>query len=290
MKSKGNRGGQREGAGRPKDSGKYGTADTKPIRVPTISVEPIQNLLQSIRNYNKDQTFEDIAPSAFFYLSQALSEFLDSRDVQELSSMGNSHKEQTEQDQPSNLFSLPIRQPVQRRPLNPEQQSRIYPSSIAASFGVTSTSEQENPSERVYLHQMLVKDPAKTFFLPVAGDSMNQAGINDGDLVVVQQLTDPWSQLKSGSIVTALVDGNPTVKQFDKKRGKPSYHRDLIIQTIRHLKLLREWILRFSGLSCTPYIPQTDAALSSRCYFLRLGRFLLHALNQFCRTAIAGLY
>jgi DNA polymerase V len=219
MGSKGNRGGSRPGAGRTKNSGSYGEA-TQAMRVPVRSKEPIEAILKVIWNYIKTQTSGDIVPLVFPYLEQKLSEFLDSRALQELSSMSNGHEGQTEQDQPSKRFSLHISKPVQRKPLNPDQQSRIYLSSIAASFGVTSTPEQDNPSERVDLHQMLVKDPAKTFFLPVAGDSMNQAGIDDGDLVVVQQLSDPWSQLKSGSIVTALVDGNPTVKQFDKRRGK----------------------------------------------------------------------
>jgi DNA polymerase V len=218
MQSKDNRGGRREGAGRPK-GGRYGT-DTKSIRVPTISVKPIQNLLQSIRDYNKDQTFEEIAPSAFFYLNQALSEFLDSRDSQKLSSEENNHQDQPKQGQPSNLVSLPIRKPIQRTPLNLEQQSRIYPSKIAAGFGVTSTSEQDNPTELVDLHQMLVTDPDTTFFLHVAGDSMNQAGINDGDLVVVQQVADQASQIHNGMIVTALVDGSQTIKQFEKIKGK----------------------------------------------------------------------
>ena len=56
----------------------------------------------------------------------------------------------------------------------------------------------------------IVKHPTATFFMRVAGDSMNGAGIFDGDLVVV----DRSLEAVSGDIVVAIVDGEFTIKRF----------------------------------------------------------------------------
>ncbi len=56
---------------------------------------------------------------------------------------------------------------------------------------------------------------ARVFALKVRGDSMIEAGINEGDLVVVraQEQADP------GDIVVALVDGEATVKRLVRREG-----------------------------------------------------------------------
>jgi len=51
------------------------------------------------------------------------------------------------------------------------------------------------------------------FALRVAGDSMVDAGIHDGDLVVARQ----QSTARNGEIVVALVQGETTVKRIEKK-------------------------------------------------------------------------
>jgi DNA polymerase V len=58
------------------------------------------------------------------------------------------------------------------------------------------------------LNELLVKHPAGTFFVRVAGDSMLQAGIFPGDILVV----DRAEEAVDGSIVIATVDGEFTVK------------------------------------------------------------------------------
>ena len=58
------------------------------------------------------------------------------------------------------------------------------------------------------LNELLVKHPAGTFFVRVAGDSMIQAGIFPGDILVV----DRAEEAVDGSIVIAAVDGEFTVK------------------------------------------------------------------------------
>jgi repressor LexA len=53
------------------------------------------------------------------------------------------------------------------------------------------------------------------FLLRVRGDSMINAGIFDGDLVLVR----PQHEASNGTIVVALVDGEATVKRFERANG-----------------------------------------------------------------------
>lgn len=66
------------------------------------------------------------------------------------------------------------------------------------------------------LNEYLIKHPAATFFVRVAGDSMREAGIHSGDLLVVDRAVQP----KSGSVVVAILDGEFTVKRLQKSSGK----------------------------------------------------------------------
>ena len=54
------------------------------------------------------------------------------------------------------------------------------------------------------------------FLLEVAGDSMIDAAICSGDYVVVRQ----QPNAENGEIVAALLDGEATVKTFQRKDGK----------------------------------------------------------------------
>ena len=67
------------------------------------------------------------------------------------------------------------------------------------------------------IDQFLVNKPSKTILVPVQGDSMINAGINDGDVVVVEVS----STANTGDIVVATIDDEFTVKTLGKKRGKP---------------------------------------------------------------------
>lgn len=52
-----------------------------------------------------------------------------------------------------------------------------------------------------------------TFVLRVQGESMINAGINDGDYIIVSK----QSTARNGQIVVAMIDGNATVKTFYKE-------------------------------------------------------------------------
>ena len=61
---------------------------------------------------------------------------------------------------------------------------------------------------------------ANLFALTVKGDSMQGAGIFEGDTVIVRQQT----EARSGQIVVALLDGEATVKRFIRKGRKVLLH------------------------------------------------------------------
>ncbi len=60
----------------------------------------------------------------------------------------------------------------------------------------------------------------KLFALRVQGESMRDAGILSGDIVIVE----PQADVRSGDVVVALVDGEATVKTLRRVRGKAELH------------------------------------------------------------------
>ena len=62
--------------------------------------------------------------------------------------------------------------------------------------------------------------PGELFSLRVRGDSMKDAGILDGDVVVVRR----QPRAESGDIVVAMVGDEATVKRFRFKRGRIELH------------------------------------------------------------------
>ena len=69
--------------------------------------------------------------------------------------------------------------------------------------------------ERLDLTTILVSHPQATFFLRLRGDSMHDAGLFDGDLLVVNRALKPVN----GDVVIAVVDGEFTCKTLWLKFG-----------------------------------------------------------------------
>ncbi|MGP3508402.1 translesion error-prone DNA polymerase V autoproteolytic subunit [Paracidovorax citrulli] len=70
--------------------------------------------------------------------------------------------------------------------------------------------------QRIDLLRELVKHPQATFLVRVAGISMIEHGIHDGDTLVVDKAVKP----RHGHIVIAVVDGEFTVKRLHLVRGR----------------------------------------------------------------------
>ena len=84
---------------------------------------------------------------------------------------------------------------------------------IAAGFA---TAAEEQAEEMVDLEGFLVRDRARTFLLRVKGDSMINAGIQEGDIVIVERGKEP----KVNEIVVGVLDGEFTLKRLKKNKGK----------------------------------------------------------------------
>ena len=75
------------------------------------------------------------------------------------------------------------------------------------------TVAEETVLDTMSIDEYLINDKDKTYLLEVKGDSMIEAGIQEGDLVVAERKSDP----RDGDIVIAEVDGGWTMKYFRKK-------------------------------------------------------------------------
>src|SRR5258708_3456343 len=80
---------------------------------------------------------------------------------------------------------------------------------VTAGFPAT---VEEELVDSINLDDLLVDKKAKTYMLEVDGDSMIDAHIEDGDMVLVEKT----NQAKDGQIVIAEVDGEFTMKYFRK--------------------------------------------------------------------------
>jgi SOS response UmuD protein. Serine peptidase. MEROPS family S24 len=69
---------------------------------------------------------------------------------------------------------------------------------------------QDYVERRIDLNGLMIQHPSATYFVKSAGDSMVDAGIGEGDLLVV----DSSLRAVHGSIVIAAVDGEFTVKRL----------------------------------------------------------------------------
>lgn len=83
----------------------------------------------------------------------------------------------------------------------------------AVAAGFPSTAEEEL-ADVLSLDEYLIRRPEATFMLTVSGDSMLDAGIHPGDIVLVERGREP----RSGDIVVAQVDGEWTLKYYRKDR------------------------------------------------------------------------
>ena len=66
---------------------------------------------------------------------------------------------------------------------------------------------------RISLDKELVKNQESTFYARVCGDSMIDAGLHDGDLLVIDRSLNP----ENGRIAVCYIDGDFTVKRIIKR-------------------------------------------------------------------------
>ena len=101
----------------------------------------------------------------------------------------------------------------------PFQYIPLYSHSISAGFPSPADDYIE---DRLDLNELLISNKPATFFLRVKGDSMINAGIHHGDIIVVDRSLQPVHR----AIVVAVVDGELTVKRLISQRGVTELHAE----------------------------------------------------------------
>ena len=89
----------------------------------------------------------------------------------------------------------------------------FFAEGVAAGFPSPATGELNGTLD---LNQLCVRHPAATYFVRARGDSMTGAGIDDGDVLVVDRST----TVTNGAIIIASIHGEFTVKRLDKRGEK----------------------------------------------------------------------
>jgi repressor LexA len=74
----------------------------------------------------------------------------------------------------------------------------------------------DGEADALTIDDYLIERPSQTVLIRVKGDSMIDAGIFDGDLVVVEKRV----TAQKGDIVVAIVDNQFTLKRLDLERGQ----------------------------------------------------------------------
>lgn len=89
----------------------------------------------------------------------------------------------------------------------------LYMASIAAGFP---SPADDFLDRKLDLNEHLIRHPAATFFVRVQGNSMIQAGIHSGDVLIVDRSLEPVDK----KIVVAVVNGELTVKRLRRKKDR----------------------------------------------------------------------
>lgn len=105
-----------------------------------------------------------------------------------------------------------------------EMEKVFIDSGIKAGFPVPSGDEI---SQTLDLNKVLVRHPAATFYAKVVGDSMIDAGVEEGDILIIDRAIEP----QDGNMAVCFIDGEFTLKYIgldEKEKGviwlKPANH------------------------------------------------------------------
>jgi DNA polymerase V len=83
----------------------------------------------------------------------------------------------------------------------------------ATGFGAAADDYMERGID---LNEQLIRNKPATFFMRMSGHSMINAGINDGDILIVDRSIKPVN----GKIVIAVIDGEMLVRRYEKTINK----------------------------------------------------------------------
>ena len=87
------------------------------------------------------------------------------------------------------------------------------PTANATGFGAAADDYMDRGID---LNEQLIRNKPATFFMRVTGNSMINAFIHDGDIVIVDRSIKP----QSGKIVIAVIDGEMLIRRLEKTMNK----------------------------------------------------------------------
>ena len=87
------------------------------------------------------------------------------------------------------------------------------PMANASGFGAAADDYMERGID---LNEQLIRNKPATFFMRVSGNSMINAGIFDGDIVIVDRSVKPVN----GKIVIAVIDGEMLIRRYERSMNK----------------------------------------------------------------------
>ena len=85
------------------------------------------------------------------------------------------------------------------------------------------TVAEEIDLDMINIDDYLIKDKDSSYMLEVKGESMIDAGIHEGDMVIAEKVSSEGKgkkEVRDGDIVIALVDGGWTMKYYRNRLGK----------------------------------------------------------------------
>lgn len=124
--------------------------------------------------------------------------------------------------------------PLGYKEINKEPLIKIAGTSAGGLYmeSFTDTFTRWMPIANKFLQNENIKKTTEVFVIQVSGDSMINAGIDDGDMLLVKES----KEYKSGDIIIAKTDKGTTVKRFIADGGKrylkpenPNYEKFIII-------------------------------------------------------------
>jgi DNA polymerase V len=87
------------------------------------------------------------------------------------------------------------------------------PTANATGFGAAADDYMERGID---LNEQLIRNKPATFFMRVNGNSMENAGITEGDIVIVDRSLKPTN----GRIVIAVLDGEMLIRRYEQQINK----------------------------------------------------------------------
>ncbi len=197
----GARGGARRGAGRPKGSGVY--SEVRSVRLQPEEADYCRKMggNRYLRELIRTDMAKEGAPceAGSDAATDAASASPGASEAREPKRLGSEH------------FNLRV---VGSAPLENDPKDNSTRVEMKGSCGFPSPAD-DYASEEFNLNDFFVRKPHTTFVIEADGDSMIDAGISSGDILLVDSSKEPVD----GDIVLAYLGGALTIKRFKRRDG-----------------------------------------------------------------------